>query len=96
LGSARHPLRLTDTGWVATIELDPGQSYQYRYLINGTEWHNDWQADRYEPNQYGGDNSVIVTPYLFEEVRAVGEVEIEQTVLPASTSTSKLRLVRIG
>jgi hypothetical protein len=29
-------------------------------LINGSEWYNDWRADRYEPNELGGDNSVVV------------------------------------
>lgn len=56
------PLRLTDSGWMATVELEPGRDYQYRYLLDGSEWHNDWQADRYEPNAYGGDNSVVSTP----------------------------------
>lgn len=59
------PLRLSDNGWLVTLELEAGQAYQYRYLVNGTEWHNDWNADRYEPNEFGGDNSVVVTP-LFE------------------------------
>lgn len=55
----QHPLALDDTGWHITLELDAGASYEYRYLINADEWHNDWQADRYVPNQYGGDNSVV-------------------------------------
>jgi 1,4-alpha-glucan branching enzyme len=56
------PLRQTERGWMATLELEPGKAYQYRYLFDGSEWHNDWQADRYEPNAYGGDNSVVLTP----------------------------------
>lgn len=55
------PLRLGDEGWSVSLELDIGNSYQYRYLINGTDWYNDWRADRYVPNEYGGDNSVVVT-----------------------------------
>ncbi len=54
------PLRLNDTGWSVTLDLDIGKEYQYRYLLNGCDWHNDWQADRYVPNEYGGDNSVVV------------------------------------
>jgi 1,4-alpha-glucan branching enzyme len=54
------PLRLNDLGWSVELELDPGYAYQYRYLINGREWYNDWRADRYEPNELGGDNSVVV------------------------------------
>ncbi|NJP05640.1 MAG: glycoside hydrolase family 13 [Chloroflexaceae bacterium] len=55
------PMRLNEYGWSVSLELDAGKAYQYRYLINGSEWYNDWRADRYEPNEYGGDNSVVVT-----------------------------------
>jgi len=55
------PMRLTENGWVATLELEPGRTFQYRYLLND-EWHNDWNADGYERNPYGGDNSLVITP----------------------------------
>lgn len=42
-----------------TISLTPGHSYRYCYLIDGSRWENDWQADRYLPNLYGGDDSVV-------------------------------------
>ena len=29
------------------------------YLANGTDWHNDWAADAYLPNEFGSDNSVV-------------------------------------
>lgn len=60
------PLRLGDEGWIVSLELEADQAYQYRYLVNGSEWYNDWQADRYEPNEHGGDNSVVVTLSLEE------------------------------
>lgn len=44
----------------ATVELEPGREYQFRYFIDGMAWENDPQADRYTPNSYGADNSVIV------------------------------------
>lgn len=56
------PLRQSESGWMISLELEAGRSYQYRYLLNGTEWHNDWQADGYESNRFGGDNSVVITP----------------------------------
>lgn len=58
-----HPLardRYGDT-WYITLELERGKEYQFRYLTNGTEWHNDSNADKYVPNIYGGTNSVVVT-----------------------------------
>lgn len=44
-----------------TLDLEPNKEYQYRYLINGREWHNDWEADKYVPNPFSGDNSVVTT-----------------------------------
>lgn len=44
-----------------TLELETGREYQFRYLVNGTEWHNDWHADKYVPNPFSGDNSVVTT-----------------------------------
>jgi len=41
--------------------LSAGREYQFRYLVDGQDWYNDWQADKYVPNNFGGDNSVVVT-----------------------------------
>jgi 1,4-alpha-glucan branching enzyme len=58
-----HPLTRSrdDATWQITLELDQGKSYQFRYLVNGADWQNDWNADRYVPNPYGGENSVLDT-----------------------------------
>ena len=45
-----------------TLELEPGRAAQFRYLINGQQWYNDWHADAYVLNAYGADNCVVVTP----------------------------------
>jgi 1,4-alpha-glucan branching enzyme len=52
--------RLKDGRHKVVLELDPNQEYQFRYLLDG-DWDNDWQADRYEPNPFGSDNSVVLT-----------------------------------
>ena len=44
-----------------TLDLDLNREYQYRYLVNGTRWENDWDADKYLPNPFSGDNSVVIT-----------------------------------
>jgi Carbohydrate-binding module 48 (Isoamylase N-terminal domain) len=48
-----------DGTWQVSIPLEPGRSYRYRYVLDGERWENG-QADRYEPNPYGGVDSVIV------------------------------------
>ncbi|MDR4498392.1 MAG: isoamylase early set domain-containing protein [Candidatus Scalindua sp.] len=46
----------------AILELERGREYQFRYLIDGSRWENDWNADRYVKSCYGdSDNSVVVT-----------------------------------
>ncbi len=52
--------RGSDGSWRATVALEPGRSYRYRYLLDGERWENAWQADRYVPNSYGGTDSVVV------------------------------------
>jgi 1,4-alpha-glucan branching enzyme len=46
--------------FVARVLLERHREYQFRYLLNGESWENDWQADRYVENGQGGDNSVVV------------------------------------
>jgi 1,4-alpha-glucan branching enzyme len=41
------------------VELSPGRRYRFRYIIDGDRWANDWEADDYVPNDYGGEDSVI-------------------------------------
>ena len=56
-----NPLKKVKGIWKTTVELDQDQQYQFRYLVNGSEWHNDEAADKYVPNNIDGDNSVVVT-----------------------------------
>ncbi|MBM3187256.1 MAG: glycoside hydrolase [Chloroflexi bacterium] len=61
----RHSHALTRSApiedWHLSLELEAGRAYQFRYLIDGTNWQNDWHADRYVSNPFGGENSVLVT-----------------------------------
>jgi len=52
--------RGSDGSWRATVALEPGRSYRYRYLLDGERWENGWQTDGYVPNSYGSDDSVVV------------------------------------
>lgn len=51
----------SDGSFSVTLALEKGREYQFRYLVNGHQWHNDWQADSYVSNPFGGDNSVVIT-----------------------------------
>jgi len=55
-----HPLvKREDGDFVVTLELEAGRAYRFRYVIDGWKYENDWFADRYEPNPYGGEDSVV-------------------------------------
>jgi len=55
-----HRMRQREDGSFAiTLTLEPGRAYQYRYWVDDERWENDWSADAYEPNEYGGDNSLL-------------------------------------
>jgi 1,4-alpha-glucan branching enzyme len=55
-----HPLVRREEGdFAITLELASGRSYRFRYVIDGWKFENDWFADRYEPNPYGGEDSVV-------------------------------------
>lgn len=54
------PLERRDDGSLAaTVELRAGRSYRFRYLLADGRWENDWHADAYVPNGFGGDDSVV-------------------------------------
>jgi hypothetical protein len=48
-----------DGGHGVTVELDGGAAYRFRYLLDGDRWENDWAADKYTANDYGGDDSIV-------------------------------------
>jgi 1,4-alpha-glucan branching enzyme len=47
--------------WRISLVLPKGHTYQFRYLVNGQDWQNDWHADKYAKNKFGTDNSVVQT-----------------------------------
>ena len=51
--------RLKDGSFSKTISLETGRSYRFRYVLDGNIWVNDPAADRYEPNTFGEENSVV-------------------------------------
>jgi 1,4-alpha-glucan branching enzyme len=52
--------RLRNGDFTITLELEKGKEYHFRYLIDGKRWENDWFADKYLPNPFGGDDSVVI------------------------------------
>jgi 1,4-alpha-glucan branching enzyme len=53
------PLRTRGEHRSASIELQPGERYQFRYRDEHGRWFNDDAADAYEVNGFGEMNCVI-------------------------------------
>ena len=53
------PMTRDGDGFVAHVYLEPGRTYRFRYLLDGERWENDWSADDYVPNEFGGNDSLI-------------------------------------
>lgn len=55
------PMKAGKQGLTATVDLKPGKEYQFRYLINGTQWVNDDTADTFADTCYpDAQNCVVV------------------------------------
>lgn len=48
-----------DGRFSGTVSLDAGREYRFKYLLGDDQWINDDAADKYLPNDYGNDDSVI-------------------------------------
>ncbi len=50
-----------DGSFTVTLKLETGREYQFRYLLDGKRWENDWAADKYVPAPFSNtDNSVVI------------------------------------
>jgi hypothetical protein len=50
-----------DGSFYVTVYLQAGNTYRYRFLLDGKRWENDWGAEQYLPNDHGTEDSVITT-----------------------------------
>lgn len=60
--SATPMTRQGDGRLAATVSLEPGRSYRFRYHLGEDRWENDWSADDYVPNDFGGSDSLVEVP----------------------------------
>jgi hypothetical protein len=59
-----------------SLLLEPGRSYRFRYYLGGDRWENDWDADSYVDNEFGGADSVVTLDAM-PEARPVPAVRAE-------------------
>jgi 1,4-alpha-glucan branching enzyme len=84
--------RDAEGGFSLTVDLDAGRTYRFRYLLDGQRWDNDWAADAYVGNDFGGEDSVVDLTALAEAVppaarKAPAKKEAAKKAAPAQTAT---------
>jgi len=54
--------KLKNGDFKVDVDLEPGNKYEFRYLLNSEKWYNEWEADEYIMGDFGKDNCVIELP----------------------------------
>jgi 1,4-alpha-glucan branching enzyme len=49
-----------DGSFKATVDLETGKDYQFRYFLNGQVWANDWEADKYAATGVSFEENSVV------------------------------------
>ena len=71
------------------IELNAGQSYEFRYLIDNTQWDNDFSADGYVSSPYPGiTNSVVVLDAIVATPAAKAKIATPKVKVEKSNPAS--------
>lgn len=80
----------------ATVLLEAGKAYKYRFLINDETWVNDYHAESYERDtKYPIDNCIITVPLNSEttapqtEKKATTEVSLTSETVMEEVSVKK-------
>lgn len=54
----KHALKNVKGTWTTSLRLKPGR-YEYRFVVNGTDWVDDPAASERSGNNIGGQNCVV-------------------------------------
>ena len=58
----RFPMeRAGEDRWRTTLDLEPGRSFEFSYLVDDRGWINDPDADDYVLTPFGSVNSIVRT-----------------------------------
>jgi 1,4-alpha-glucan branching enzyme len=52
--------KLKSGEFTLTVNLETEHEYQFRYLLDGEKWENDWEADAYVPSPVSFDDNSVV------------------------------------
>lgn len=60
LDQAETLRKLKDGSYTRTLDLATGQKYQYRFVLDGTVWVNDTEADAFVAAGIGSEENCVV------------------------------------
>jgi 1,4-alpha-glucan branching enzyme len=49
-----------DGKFSVSVNLQKGREYQFKYIIDGKNWVNELEADKYVLNEFNSENSVVI------------------------------------
>jgi 1,4-alpha-glucan branching enzyme len=52
--------KLKSGDFSASVVLEKGREYQFRYLTDDSTWLNEIEADKQVPNEFQSENSVVI------------------------------------
>ena len=52
--------KLKNGDFSASVDLEKGKEYHFRYLTEGSTWLNEIEADKQVPNEFQSENSVVI------------------------------------
>lgn len=53
--------KLKDGSFTKTLDLEVGKEYQFRYLVDETNWVNDTEADKYVPSGIAAEENGVIS-----------------------------------
>jgi len=81
--------RDAEGGFSLTVDLDAGRAYRFRYLLDGQRGDNDWAADAYVANDFGGDDSLVDLTALAEAVPPTARRAPAKKAAPKAQAATK-------
>lgn len=72
--------KMPDGSFSVKKQLETNKEYQFRYVLNGNTWINDWKADKYVRSELANDDNSVVDTTVVKEKAAKK---------PASKSSAK-------
>ena len=96
--SSKAPkMKKSKSEYSAALDLKAGQSYEFRYLLDGVKWENDSNADNYVVSPFNGiNNSVIVLEGVVAPKATATKTPAKKAVKTAAPKVAKAPAAKVA